>query len=50
VFNLTNRKNIWYIDRVKALLNQPFGSSEVYPQREVYDLGIYPSFSFQLRR
>ena len=50
VFNLTNRKNVWYIDRVKALLNQPFGSSEVYPQREVYDLGIYPSFSFQLRR
>jgi len=50
VFNLTNRKNVWYIDRVKALLNQPFGNSEVYPQREVYDLGIYPSFSFQLRR
>lgn len=50
IFNLTNRQNVWYIDRVKALLNQPFGSSEVYPQREVYDLGIYPSFSFQLRR
>jgi hypothetical protein len=50
IFNITNRQNVWYIDRVKAYVDHAMGSTEIFPQREVFDLGIYPSFSIHVKR
>ena len=50
LFNVFNRDNVWYSDRIQANYTLEGERIRIYPQRQVYDLGFYPSFRVRFTR
>ena len=50
LFNLFNRDNVWYSDRIQANYTHGDETIQIYPQRQVFDLGFYPSFRIRYAR
>ena len=50
LFNVFNRDNVWYSDRIQANYTLEDERIRIYPQRQVYDLGFYPSFRVRFTR
>ena len=50
LFNLFNRDNVWYSDRIQANYTHGDDTIQIYPQRQVFDLGFYPSFRIRYAR